>query len=108
MPSQGMIQMRDDVFRLLDCRRLPGRLNSEEVAGVLNFSIHDIPVLVKAKLLKPLGNPPPQAVKYFASTAIEMCAKDSGWLTRATQAIYIFWGRQNAKRRSRISTLIAA
>jgi hypothetical protein len=32
---------------------------------------HDIPVLVKSKMLKPLGNPPQQAVKYFAAAEIE-------------------------------------
>ena len=54
-------------FALLNSRRLPGRLNTSEVAIVLGFHEHDIAPLVAAKLLLPLGKPAPNAPKYFAA-----------------------------------------
>jgi hypothetical protein len=46
-----------DKFALLNCRRLPGRLNISEVALLLGFQEHDIGILTAAKLLVPLGKP---------------------------------------------------
>ena len=51
---------------LLNCRRLPGRLNTTEAAILLGFQEHDIPALTFAKLLAPLGKPATNAPKYFA------------------------------------------
>lgn len=92
--------MNEQTVQFLSLLRLPGRLTSEQAAPVLGFSPRDIPVLVKAKILKPLGNPPPNAVKYFASADIEKYARDQDWLNRATKAIYAFWVGQNKRRRS--------
>lgn len=90
--------MREEIIQLLQLPRLPGRLTSEQAAPVLGFAPHDIPVLVKARFLKPLGNPPQQAVKYFSATEIQKCAIDTDWLGRATKAIYAHWGNQNKRR----------
>ena len=81
--------------------RLPGRLKAEEAAVILGFNSHDIPVLVAAGLLKPLGNPASNAVKYFASEDIQALARDPKWLHRATKATYDFWAGQNKKRRDK-------
>ena len=88
-------------LKLLGLTRLPGRLVSEQAAALLGFMPHDLPVLVRARLLKPLGNPPPQAVKYFSALDIEKYAQDPEWLNRATKAIYAYWGAQNSRRRLR-------
>jgi hypothetical protein len=93
--------MTNEIITLLSLRRLPGRVTSEQAAPLLGFAIHDMPVLVRAKLLKPLGNPGQQAVKYFAASDIEKCATDPDWLNRATKAIYLYWGKQNARRHTR-------
>jgi hypothetical protein len=45
----------------------PARLTAVQAAWVLNCQPHDVPVLVAARLLKPLGNPPPNIVKFFAA-----------------------------------------
>ena len=104
--------MSEEMLKLLTLRRLPGRLNTEQAAQLLGFMPHDIPVLANSKLLKPLGNPAQQAVKYFAACEIEKFARDQGWLGRATRAIYNFWTTQNKKRGTERShatpTLIAA
>ena len=46
--------------------QLPARLTAEQVAWVVNCQPHDVPMLVAVRLLKPLGNPPPNSVKFFA------------------------------------------
>jgi hypothetical protein len=91
--------MRDETIQLLNVTRLPGRLTGEQAAPLLGFMPHDMPILVKARLLKPLGNPPQQAVKYFSSAEVEKYAKDHDWLNRATRTIYNYWTAQNRQRR---------
>jgi hypothetical protein len=93
--------MRDDDFRLLSLPRLPGRLDSEQAAAVLGFRPHDLPVLIKAKLLRTLGNPTQQAVKFYCSAEVEKAAKDANWLNRASRTVYSFWENQNRQRRAR-------
>lgn len=84
---------------LLIVRRLPGRLNVEQAAALLGFAPHDIPVLVQAKLLKPLGKSKPNATKYFSSCELEELRLNHNWLDRATNAIGQHWNLQNARRR---------
>jgi hypothetical protein len=71
----------------LSMLRLPARLNAEQTAQVLGFQPHDIPVLVKAGLLKPLGGGPRNCVKFFAAVQIEEYSQDTKWLDRATREI---------------------
>lgn len=95
--------MRDDQHRfLLLLGQLPARLNVEQTAWVLNCQAHDIPVLVSSRLLKPLGNPPQNGIKFFATVDILELAKDRAWLVRATTAIYQHWHNQNAKKRTKL------
>lgn len=90
--------MRDDIRQILNLTRLPGRLTAEQAAPMLGVNAHEIPILVKAKLLKPLGAPLPNAVKYFSCVEVEACGRDEKWLSRATQAIYQHWAAANKKR----------
>ena len=82
-------------FAVLSCRRLPARLNMSEAAVVLGFQDHDIPVLVAARLLIPLGKPAQNAPKYFAAVEILERASNSEWLSSATKAIAKHWRRKN-------------
>lgn len=75
---------------------IPARLDSQETAWLLGFSAHDVPILVAAGLLKPLGHPLPNAVKYFASTTLAELRADTKWLSRATDAITRHWRTKNA------------
>lgn len=72
---------------LMGLSRLPARLNQVQTGAILGFKAHDIPVLVKARLLKPLGGGPRNSVKYFATVEIEQLSRDRKWLDRATAAI---------------------
>jgi hypothetical protein len=75
--------------------RLPARLDSRQVSAILGFQEHDIPVLVSAKLLKPLGKPASNSPKYFARLEIEGLTQDHKWLSIATQVIYDHWKKKN-------------
>lgn len=72
---------------ILYVRHLPARLSSEQTAALLGFQDHDIPVLVRASLLKPVGGEQRNCVKYFARFEIENLALDRKWLDRASRAV---------------------
>src|SRR5215470_2851645 len=85
-------------FALLNCRRLPGRLNTSEAALLLGFQEHDIALLIGAKLLVPLGKPAQNAPKYFAAVEIAERASDSEWLSSATKQLARHWLQKNQRR----------
>ena len=90
--------MRDDQHRfLMLLGRLPARLTAEQAAWVLNCQVHDIPALVAAKLLKPLGNPPQNGIKFFATAELLEASKDNHWLARMSVTIYQHWRKKNAR-----------
>ena len=89
--------MNDEKSAFLNMTRLPARLDAAQVATLLGFAEHDIVVLVRRKLLKPLGIPAPNAHKYFPSVEILENAKDRGWLDKATQAVTKHWQEKNKK-----------
>src|SRR5215510_15977919 len=94
--------MSDDQHRFLALLgQLPARLTAEQTAWVLNCQAHDIPILVAARLLKPLGNPPPNGIKFFCTSEVLELAKDRSWLVKVTNAVNQHWHRQNARRKTR-------
>ena len=78
-------------------RQLPARLTAEEAAWVINCQPHDIPVLAAAKLIKPLGNPPVNGIKYFSTMDILEACKDRNWLVRVSATIHMNWAKRNAR-----------
>ena len=81
---------------LLVIKMPPARLDVQEAAWYLGFMPHDIPVLVRAGLLKPLVRSP-QATKYFATVALAKLREDTQWLTRASEAINKNWRLKNQR-----------
>jgi len=81
--------------------QLPARLTAEQAGWVLNCQPHDVPVLVAARLLKPLGNPAPNSIKFFAATDVIELAKDRNWLMRMTNAVNQHWHHKNARKKCR-------
>lgn len=81
---------------LLNLRRLPAMLNAQQAAIILGVVEHDIPVLIRAGLLKPLGNPPANAVKYFAGIQILELAGEPARLGKMRDALYRYWQNKNA------------
>jgi len=97
MINSKRITTVQEATNLLNYRRLPARLNTSEVAVVLGFQEHDIPVLTVVRLLTPLGKPAPNAPKYFAAVEIIACMENTDWLGKATRAISTHWLRKNTK-----------
>jgi hypothetical protein len=96
------MRMREDQHRFLVLlRQLPARLTAEQAAWALNCQPHDVPILVAARLLKPLGNPPPNSVKFFATMEILEQAKDRAWLAKVTNTLSQHWRQTNLRRKSR-------
>jgi hypothetical protein len=83
---------------ILNLAHWPARLTSDETASVLGFAGHDITILMKEKLLKPLGSPAPNATKFFSAVEMEALAKDREWLSKATKAVSKHWQSKNQKR----------
>jgi hypothetical protein len=73
--------------------KIPGRLTAEHTAKILGFAVHDIPVLVKHRLLTPLGQPSEKSTKYFAAVEVFQCAADTKWLGKATKVVSENWKR---------------
>jgi hypothetical protein len=93
--------MRDDQQRFLSLLgQLPARLTAEQAAWVLNCQAHDVPILVGARLLKPLGNPPPNSVKFFAASEVLEHARDRTWLAKMTNALNQHWQKKNAAKKN--------
>jgi hypothetical protein len=80
-------------------RTPPARVVAEEAAWYLGFAPHDIPVLVSAGLLKPLGHPPTSGTKFFATATLLKLRDDINWLSRASDAIVRHWQVKNARKR---------
>ncbi|HTH49525.1 MAG TPA: hypothetical protein VMB21_18565, partial [Candidatus Limnocylindria bacterium] len=63
---------------------------------------------VAARMLRPLGNPPPNGVKFFSTAEVLELTKDRGWLSRATNAVNQHWQRKNARRIARAPEAVVA
>ena len=87
MLSSRSVVSAQEKLAVLNCRRLPGRLNTAETALLLGFQEHDIGPLVAAKLLVPLGKPAANSPKYFAAVEILERGANPQWLEDATKAL---------------------
>lgn len=93
-----VVVMNNSNLALLSILGPPARLNVEQTAVKLNCQVHDIRTLINARLLKPLGNPPPSGVKFFATAEVAELSSDVAWLDKATSAIHKHWKVQNEGR----------
>lgn len=89
--------MAPELKELLDARHWPARLTVEQTAWVLGMRAHDIPVLIAAKLLKPLGSPCANSVKYFSSVEVNHHRADRRWLSRCTDCLYQYWRKRKGR-----------
>jgi hypothetical protein len=77
---------------------LPARLDVAATAKLLGFAVSDIQVLMAVGKLTPLGDPAPNAPKWFAAVEMIRLAADQDWLHRATKEIAKYWRNRRAKR----------
>lgn len=90
--------MNNERKDLLSLTTLPARLSTDEAANYLGFQRDHIAILVKAGLLKPLGQPKPNCEKYFATVKLMELRQDAQWLSRATAALSQQWKEKNARK----------
>src|ERR1043165_1449130 len=81
-------------------RNLPARLDVMATSKLLGFAEHDIQILMRAKRLEPLGDPAPNAPKWFAAVEVIRLAADRDWLSRASREVSKYW-RQKRERFSK-------
>lgn len=79
---------------------LPGRLCAWQAAALLGLEEQHIPILIKARLLKPLGNPPPNSAKFFSRDYVLALGGDEKWLTKASDALVAHWAKRNSNKKS--------
>jgi hypothetical protein len=82
--------------------RAPARLTVEQAAWVLGCQAHDVPILIASRLLKPLGNPPQNGIKFFSLAEVTEMAKDRAWLAKMTQTISQHWHKRNVRQKGHV------
>ncbi len=80
--------------------RPPARLTVEQTAWVLGCQRHEVPILTAYRLLKPLGNPSQNGIKFFSTAEVTEMAKDRAWLAKMTQTISQHWHKRNVRQKS--------
>jgi hypothetical protein len=85
-------------------RRLPARLNVDQAAEILGFLPHELTVLLKAGLLKPLGKPAPNGHKFFSAVEISALSENLEWLDKATRTVAKCWKDRNLASNGRINS----
>ena len=91
---------KEDKYTFLALPLLPARLNALEAAWYLGFQPHEISILVGADMLEPLGHPPANTPKFFATESLAALRDNQKWLEKATDAISTYWRRKNRQKRS--------
>jgi len=72
----------------LDRERPPARMTAAQAADFLGFEKDDLALLAKEKILRPLGRPVANAVKYYAAVDVIAVSQDRQRLERATELLY--------------------
>lgn len=84
----------------LSWKIVPARLDALQAAWFLGFEPHEIPMLIAAGLLKPLGHPARNSTKFFATETLEQFRRDEKWLARASDAISNYWRERNSRKKT--------
>jgi hypothetical protein len=71
----------------------------DEAAWLLGFSPTDVPILVAGKILRPLGKPASNGVRYFSRVDLERKAAEAAWLDRACEYLRKHWRDRNERNR---------
>jgi len=81
-------------------RGLPARLDVAATAKLLGFTENDTQILMAVGKLTPLGDPAPNAPKWFAAVEMIRLATDQDWLHRATKEIAKHWRHKRERRQN--------
>src|SRR6266446_2177828 len=87
-------------------RNLPARLDVVATAKLLGFAEHDVQILMRVGRLVALGDPAPNAPKWFAAVEIVRLAADRDWLNKTTREVAKYW-RHKRERQAKAVTPLA-
>jgi hypothetical protein len=94
--------MTDDVMQTAmttwAAKDLPARLDVAQTSKLLGFTESDIQILMAVGKLTPLGDPAPNAPKWFCAVEMIRLATDQDWLHKATKEIAKFWRNKRERR----------
>ena len=90
--------MHQDIEKFLNLKAPPGRLTKEQAAWFLGFTPDEITILMASGLLKPLGHPASNGLKYFLAATLEDLRRDEKWYGKATDAIIEYWRYKNSRK----------
>jgi len=83
---------------------LPARLDVVATAKLLGFTKSDISVLMSSGKLTPLGDPSPNAPKWFAAVEMIRLAADQDCLHKAMKEIAKYWRSKRERRTNLLPT----
>ncbi len=89
---------------MLAIRGLPARLDVTATAKLLGFAESDIQVLMAVGKLTPLGDPAPNAPKWFAAVEMIRLGADQDWLNKATKEITKYWRQKRERHSNHLAT----
>jgi hypothetical protein len=96
--------MTDDVtLATWAAKDLPARLDVGATAKLLGFTLSDIQILMAVGKLTPLGDPAPNAPKWFAAVEVMQLATDRDWLHKATKEIAKYWRQKRERQQTPMS-----
>ena len=75
-----------------------GRIDVRQAARITGFAETDMPVLIRGRLLRPLGNPGPTAPRFFSAVEVRELAASRDWLDKAQRAVSQHNQRRNQHR----------
>jgi hypothetical protein len=81
-------------------KNLPARLDVAATAKLLGFAESDVQILMGVGKLTPLGDPAPNAPKWFAAVEMIRLATDQDWLHKATKEITKYWRSKRERRQN--------
>jgi hypothetical protein len=94
LPVQKLVSARSTWA----AKDLPARLDVMATAKLPGFAEHDIQILMAVGKLAPLGDPSPNAPKWFAAGEMIRLAGDHDWLHKATKDISKYWRHKRERR----------
>jgi hypothetical protein len=81
-------------------RGLPARLGVTATAKLLGFTESDMQILLSVGKLTLLGDPAPNAPKWFAAVEMIRLATDQDWLHKAMKVIAKYWRHKRERRQT--------
>jgi len=82
-------------------RHRPACVGAEDAAAMFGWPAYYLPFLMRAGHLKPLGKPPQNARKWFATVEIERLGCDPEWLDKAIRIVEKQIQEMNRKQRDK-------